>query len=169
MGSPGDAPDRFLRAVGVIFLTSDDYHAWADTKPEPKPSTDPWGDDVSTQDMVREFHDAFGVAVRRSPVANPPESGLRIGLIEEEFGEYRDAVAANDVVGVADALADIAYVVFGAALVHGIDLDSVLAEVHRSNMSKLGADGQPILRADGKVLKGPGYTLPDVASVIGAA
>jgi len=55
----------------------------------------------------------------------------------------------------------------GTALNHGINLDAVLAEVHRSNMSKLGADGHPIMRADGKVIKGPDYFRPDIAAVLG--
>jgi predicted HAD superfamily Cof-like phosphohydrolase len=117
--------------------------------------------------MVREFHDAFGIAVRDVPVADPPESDLRTRLLREEAQEYYDAVEAGDVVQVADALADIVYVAYGTALNHGIDLDAVLAEVHRANMSKLGADGLPLLRSDGKVLKGPTYEPPDVATVLG--
>ena len=68
--------------------------------------------------------------------------------------------------GAADALADLVYVVYGMALETGIDLAAVLAEVQRSNMSKLGADGRPVYRQDGKVLKGPGYLPPDVAAVL---
>ena len=55
---------------------------------------------------------------------------------------------------------------YGTAHVYGIDLDAVLDEVHASNMTKLGADGRPIRRADGKVLKGPGYRPPDIAAVL---
>lgn len=69
----------------------------------------------------------------------------------------------------ADALADMVYVVHGTALAYGIPLDEVLAEVHRSNMSKLGLDGRPILRADGKAVKGPGFAAADVAAVIAGA
>lgn len=61
----------------------------------------------------------------------------------------------------------VVYVAYGTALSYGIDLDAVLAEVHRSNMSKLGADGRPIHREDGKAMKGPGYTPPDIAAVLG--
>jgi predicted HAD superfamily Cof-like phosphohydrolase len=92
---------------------------------------------------------------------------LRQALIEEEVGELADAVRAGDVVGVADALADIVYVAYGTAHVYGIDLDAVLDEVHASNMTKLGADGRPVRRADGKVLKGPHYRPPDIAAVLG--
>jgi predicted HAD superfamily Cof-like phosphohydrolase len=120
-------------------------------------------------DMVREFHEAFGIAVRTKPVASPPESDLRARLLAEEVQEYYDAVEAGDIVEVADGLADIVYVAYGTALNHGIDLDAVLTEVHRSNMSKLGADGKPILRADGKVIKGPNYSRPDIARVLNEA
>ena len=68
----------------------------------------------------------------------------------------------RDTVEAADALADLVYVIYGMALETGIDLAAVLAEVQRSNMSKLGTDGRPIYREDGKVLKGPGYFAPDV-------
>jgi predicted HAD superfamily Cof-like phosphohydrolase len=120
----------------------------------------------SPSQYVEEFHRAFGIAVRTQPEADIPESDLRTRLLAEEVQEYYDAVAAGDVVEVADALADIVYVAFGTALNHGIDLDAVLAEVHRSNMSKLGSDGRPILREDGKVIKGPDYFRPDVAGVL---
>jgi predicted HAD superfamily Cof-like phosphohydrolase len=117
-------------------------------------------------EMVREFHERFGVAVRTEPVADPPESDLRTRLLAEETDEYYAAVASGDVVGVARELADIVYVAYGAALTHGIDLDAVIAEVHRANMSRAGDDGQPIIRPDGKVLKGPNFRPPDVAAVL---
>ena len=86
----------------------------------------------------------------------------------EETGEFLAASEQGDLVAIADALADIVYVAYGTALTYGIDLDSVLREVHRSNMSKLGADGQPLLRPDGKVLKSDRYRPPDIASIISA-
>ena len=73
---------------------------------------------------------------------------------------------ARDTVEAADALADLIYVIYGMALETGIDLASVLAEVQRSNMSKLGADGKPVYREDGKVLKGPDYFPPNVEAVL---
>jgi predicted HAD superfamily Cof-like phosphohydrolase len=87
-------------------------------------------------------------------------------LLSEEVGELRDATATRDIVGIADALADIVYVAYGTAVTYGLDLDAVLAEVHRANMSKLDADGRPVLRADGKVLKSARYRPPDVAGVL---
>ena len=60
---------------------------------------------------------------------------LRVALLEEEVGEFVSASERRDLIGVADALADIVYVAYGTALTYGIDLDAVLHEVHRSNMS----------------------------------
>ncbi len=115
------------------------------------------------------FHEAFGLPVRREPTAHIPaeEALLRQALLDEEVDELRVAVGERDVVGIADALADIVYIACGTAHAYGIDLDAVVAEVHRSNMTKLGADGRPLYRADGKVLKGPGYEPPRVAAVLG--
>lgn len=120
--------------------------------------------------QVGEFHRAFGLPVQELPTApvGPAQVALRQALIAEEVGELADAAAAGDLVGVADALADIVYVAYGTAHVYGIDLDAVLDEVHASNMTKLGADGRPVHRADGKVLKGPGYRAPDIAAVLAA-
>lgn len=66
----------------------------------------------------------------------------------------------------AHELADVVYVAYGTALVHGIDLDAVIAEIHRANMTKLGPDGRVSRRADGKVLKGDHYQAPDVSDVL---
>jgi predicted HAD superfamily Cof-like phosphohydrolase len=122
-------------------------------------------------EAVGEFHAAFGVTSRSVPTAAVPaaELALRQDLLDEEVDELRDAVRAADVVAIADALADIVYIACGTAQALGIPFDDVFAEVHRANMSKLGADGRPILRADGKILKGPTYTPPDVAAVLAAA
>ena len=94
---------------------------------------------------------------------------LRCALIEEEAREFRDALDADDIVEVADAIGDLLYVVYGAALTFGIPAREVFAEVHRSNMTKLGADGEPLLRADGKMLKGPNYSPPELLPILLAA
>lgn len=122
---------------------------------------------LSPAAYVHEFHKTYDCAIRDVPVANPPEDLLRLSLLEEEVKEYADALGEKDIVEIADALADIVYVAYGAALTHGIDLDAILAEVHRSNMSKLAEDGSVVRRGDGKVLKGPNYSPPDIASVLG--
>ena len=118
--------------------------------------------------QVGEFHRSYELPVRTSPTAavGRQQTALRLSLIEEEVGELRQAAESGDLVGVADALADIVYVAYGTAHVYGIDLDAVLDEVHASNMTKLGADGRPVRRDDGKVLKGPDYRAPDVNAVL---
>jgi len=143
----------------------------------------------TAQEMVREFHEVFRHPTpgELTPV-DDATADLRVELIREEFEELLVAlsgVEANvttriwnhggstdlpyepDLVEIADALGDLIYVVYGAAICHGIDLDAVVAEIHRSNMSKLGEDGQPIRREDGKTLKGPDFFPPDSAGVLG--
>jgi predicted HAD superfamily Cof-like phosphohydrolase len=116
---------------------------------------------------VRAFHRAFGLPVAQVPTLVDAElAGLRKELLREEVQEFTDASDDRDLVEIADALADIVYVAYGSALTYGIDLDAVLAEVHRSNMSKLDADGKPVLRDDGKVLKSDRYSPPDVAATL---
>ena len=145
------------------------------------------GDDPEA--LVRRFHRLYGLPIRTDGPGLERESlHMRMSLIAEEFAElvgavygagararveaaYARAVADDDgerdTAAAADALADLVYVVYGMALETGIDLAAVLAEVQRSNMSKLGADGRPVYRGDGKVLKGPDYFPPDVAGVLG--
>lgn len=118
--------------------------------------------------QVGQFHRAYGLPVRQTPTVDVgrDQVALRLSLIQEEVGELAAAAAAGDLVGVADALADIVYVAYGTAHVYGIDLDVVLDEVHASNMTKLGADGRPVRRSDGKILKGPDYRPPDIAEAL---
>ena len=118
---------------------------------------------------VKEFMKSFGQEVKSKPEwPNDETMELRIDLIEEELGEFKDAIINGDgtLVDVADALSDLLYVVYGAGHSFGIDLDKCFAEVHRSNMSKLGEDGEPIYREDGKVLKGPNFSEPDLTSIL---
>lgn len=118
-------------------------------------------------DQVRAFHRAFDLPISKVPsLPSPALAGMRLDIMIEEVKELRDAVAVGDLVGIADALADIVYVAHGTALTYGIDLPACLAEVHRSNMSKLGLNGKPLLRGDGKVLKGPNYSPPNIASLL---
>lgn len=117
--------------------------------------------------QVREFHETYGLPVQEIPEIVDRRVGLRLSLIDEERSELQDALRDSDIVEVADALGDLVYVVYGMALEFGIPLDKVIDEIHRSNMSKLGEDGEPIYRDDGKVLKGPHFTQPDIANVLG--
>ena len=120
-------------------------------------------------ERVKEFMKSFGQEVKSKPKWPKEDTmELRIDLIEEELGEFKDAILSADgtLVDVADALSDLLYVVYGAGHSFGIDLDDCFAEVHRSNMSKLGEDGKPIYREDVKVLKGPNFSEPDLISVL---
>ena len=98
----------------------------------------------------------------KSGFPNDRTTDLRLNLIDEEFKELKDAVEAKDIVEVADALADMLYVIYGAGHAFGINLDLAFNNVHASNMSKMGEDGKPIYREDGKVLKGPNYFPPKI-------
>ncbi len=119
-------------------------------------------------DQVTEFHRAYDLPAPTSPCElQDSRQMLRHNLIQEEFDEYVGAVIRGDLIEIADALADLTYVVVGTAAEHGLTrFDEIFAEVHRSNMSKLGPNGQPILRPDGKVLKGPDYTPPNLKPLI---
>ena len=123
---------------------------------------------MTPQDMVLEFHKTFGAKIGESPSLDVSETSheLRINLIEEEFSEYKKAIEEKDLIEVADALADLAYVIYGAAITYGIDLDAVIKEVHRSNMSKLDENSKPIYRADGKIMKGPNYSPPCIEKAL---
>ncbi len=122
---------------------------------------------MNNNKMVDEFHRAFKVPRPVSP-RNPPKDrrDLRIELIREEFEELKDAMSAGNLVLVADACADLLYVIYGTALEYGINIDEIFAEVHRSNMSKLREDGTPIIRADGKVLKSDRFELPELQPIL---
>lgn len=91
---------------------------------------------------------------------------LRYELIREELAELKDGINNGDVVEIADALTDLLYVVYGAGHAFGIDLDKTFAEVHRSNMTKLGEDGKPIRREDGKVMKSSRYEPPKLQEIV---
>jgi predicted HAD superfamily Cof-like phosphohydrolase len=121
----------------------------------------------SPADLVREFHLAFGLDARRTPTEVASDLAAHRGeLLAEEAAEVAEVAVTGPLDRLAHELADVVYVAYGTALVHGIDLDAVIAEVHRSNMTKIGPDGQVARRADGKVLKGEHYEVPDVAGVL---
>ena len=112
---------------------------------------------------VGTFMETFGQEVKTKPeFPNAETTNLRLELISEELNELYDAMEAKDIVGVADALTDILYVTYGAGHAFGVNLDKCFKEVQRSNMSKLGEDGKPIYREDGKVMKGENYSPPDL-------
>ena len=122
-------------------------------------------------DKVAEFHDAFGCEVG-APISHRLMK-LRVALIYEELKEFVEAsntilthieqgagVQPVPLGNLVKELADLTYVVYGTAVALGIDLDGAIDAVHESNMSKLGEDGKPVRREDGKVLKGPNYQPP---------
>ncbi|MFE7894326.1 MULTISPECIES: pyrophosphohydrolase domain-containing protein [unclassified Streptomyces] len=122
---------------------------------------------ASPADLVRQFHLAFGLDARTTPTEVAPElAAHRAELLAEEAAEVAEVSVTGPLDRLAHELADVVYVAYGTALVHGIDLDAVLAEIHRSNMTKIGPDGQVARRADGKVLKGDHYEAPDVGAVL---
>jgi predicted HAD superfamily Cof-like phosphohydrolase len=119
---------------------------------------------------VQLFHESFGLGVSQEMRADlgRTKNQLRFNLMDEENKEYLEAVTNNDLVEVADALGDMLYILCGTILEHGMQhkIEEVFNEIQRSNMSKLGEDGKPIYREDGKVLKGPNYFKPDIASIL---
>ena len=132
---------------------------------------------TDVQAMVAEFHGAFGLPNRLGqgkPDAMHERTELRKDLIDEEFDEFDlehhwngTRAVVSDTANYAKELADLVINCFGAAIEAGVDLNMVLRAVHASNMSKLGEDGKPIYREDGKVLKGPNYSAPNIKEVLG--
>jgi len=119
---------------------------------------------------VQQFHEAFKLGIKQVPTANLGEAKnkLRFDLMAEENEEYFEAAQNNDLVEVADALGDMLYILCGTILEHGMQykIEEVFNEIQRSNMSKLGADGNPIYREDGKVMKGPSYFKPNIKEIL---
>jgi predicted HAD superfamily Cof-like phosphohydrolase len=129
-----------------------------------------------------EFFDAYGIERPQDPQPRDTATVERCqNLIEEEFKEVvrelRKLVLHSQIGSPMEErlgtlglllkeLADLRYVVEYAAVAHGLDIEGAYAEVHRSNMSKLGEDGQPIVRADGKILKGPNFEPADMSQFV---
>ena len=119
---------------------------------------------------VTEFHNAFGLSVELKPKADLPSpiTELRYNLMKEENEEYLEAVKSNDLIEIGDALGDMLYILCGTIISHGFQdkIEALFDEIQRSNMSKLGEDGKPIYREDGKVLKGPNYFKPNIEKIL---
>jgi predicted HAD superfamily Cof-like phosphohydrolase len=119
---------------------------------------------------VKEFHSAFNIGYSKTPNANfdDTKKQLRYNLMKEENEEYLEAVQNNDLIEIADALGDMLYILCGTIIEHGLQdkIEAVFDEIQRSNMSKLGENGQPIYREDGKVLKGPNYFKPNFSKIL---
>ena len=124
--------------------------------------------DGTNFELVEDFMEAMEQDVNVVPTFPEDEiQRLRLDLIEEELDELHYAIDNKDMVEIADALGDLLYVVYGAGHAFGIDLDECFKEIHASNMSKLGPDGKPIKREDGKVLKPDTFFPPDLKSILG--
>lgn len=120
---------------------------------------------------VHAFHEAFGITNNAEPQADlggEREHMLRYNLMREENEEYLEACRKGDLIEIADALGDMMYILYGTMCRHGLQdhMAAVFDEIHRSNMSKLDADGRPIYREDGKVLKSEQYFRPDIKGVL---
>jgi predicted HAD superfamily Cof-like phosphohydrolase len=120
-------------------------------------------------ESVEEFHNKFGQENGESPrLLSHGEYNLRHSLMKEENDEYLDACGSKDLIEVADALGDQLYILCGTILKHGMQhvIENVFDEIQASNMSKLGEDGNPLFRMDGKILKGPNFFRPDLTKFI---
>ena len=121
-------------------------------------------------DSVKLFHKKFNINYLNDPKANIPEEikELRFKLMEEENLEYLKATKENNLVEIADALGDMLYILCGTIISHGLQnkIEEIFQEIQSSNMSKLGDNGKPIYREDGKVLKGPNYFKPDIRKIL---
>ena len=116
-----------------------------------------------------DFQSAYNSTRNTKPtLLDPSESMLRYELGKEELIEYLEACNNDDLVEITDALADQLYILLGTMVAHGMQdiIEDVFDEVHRSNMSKLGVDGKPIYREDGKILKGPNFTPPNIGQFL---
>ena len=122
---------------------------------------------MSNFEDVRKFMETFGQRVTTKPqFPDEKTMKLRLDLIKEELSELEVAMKTKNLKEVADALTDILYVTYGAGYAYGINLDKFFQEVQRANMSKLGGDGKPIFNENGKVMKGPNYSAPDLKKFV---
>ena len=110
-------------------------------------------------DQAEEFQAAYNLTT------NGNQRPTQKALIDEEWSEFHEAFYFEDECDQLKELADLVYVCFQMAAYQDWDLDEAMRRVHKSNMSKLGEDGKPIYRADGKVLKGPNYAPPNLTDL----
>ena len=119
---------------------------------------------------VKEFNKAFKIEYSETQEANLDDSiiELRYRLMQEENNEYLEAARRKDLVEIADALGDKLYSLCGTILAHGLQdkIVEVFNEIQKSNMSKLSIDGTPVIREDGKILKGPNYFKPNIKGIL---
>jgi predicted HAD superfamily Cof-like phosphohydrolase len=121
-------------------------------------------------EAVKKFHQTFKIGFSENPAASlgDEKNKLRYNLMKEENEEYLQAVQDNDLAEIADALGDMLYILCGTIIEHGLHdrIEAIFDEIQRSNMSKLDENGEPIYRADGKVIKGPNYSKPNFKNIL---
>lgn len=130
-------------------------------------------------ELVRQFHNKFGIEVNEKiEVLDENTSNMRHALMREENDEYLEACDEQDIEKIADALGDQLYILFGTILSHGLQdlMEDVFVEIHRSNMTKLDKDGNPIIngengiydeeKPEGKILKGDSYEPPRIDRIL---
>ncbi|MBT3523229.1 MAG: nucleoside triphosphate pyrophosphohydrolase family protein [Flavobacteriaceae bacterium] len=121
-------------------------------------------------EAVKIFHEIYKLSYKENPTTEIglDKIKLRFNLMAEENQEYLQAAKNNDLVEVADALGDMLYILCGTIIEHGMQdkIEEIFDEIQKSNLSKLGEDGKPIYRNDGKVMKGPNYFKPDISKVL---
>ena len=121
-------------------------------------------------EAVKIFHEIYKLSYEENPTTEIglDKIKLRFNLMAEENQEYLQAAKNNDLIEVADALGDMLYILCGTIIEHGMQdkIEEVFNEIQKSNLSKLGKDGKPIYRNDGKVMKGPNYFKPNISKVL---
>jgi predicted HAD superfamily Cof-like phosphohydrolase len=121
-------------------------------------------------EAVKIFHEIYKLSYKENPTTEIglDKIKLRFNLMAEENQEYLQAAKNNDLVEVADALGDMLYILCGTIIEHGMQdkIEEVFDEIQKSNLSKLGENGKPIYREDGKVMKGPNYFKPDILKIL---
>tara|TARA_R100000951_G_scaffold115975_1_gene125944 strand:- start:317 stop:727 length:411 start_codon:yes stop_codon:yes gene_type:complete len=120
-------------------------------------------------EQLSEFQTSYNSTMNTEPTRiSDDDYSLRYRLGKEELIEYFDACKDGNLTEIADALADQLYILLGTIVSHGMQevIEPIFNEVHRSNMSKLGADGKPIYREDGKILKGENYSPPNISQYL---
>lgn len=112
--------------------------------------------------QIKEFESAFNIDPTSQTVMT------KFNLLLEEAEEYLAAAKVSNQVEIADAIGDILYITFGFVTKHGLEdkIEAIFDEIHASNMSKLDVNRKPLVREDGKILKGPGYFKPNLAKIL---
>ena len=143
------------------MLTSEDMKVWQDDAEYQQYSK---VKAMNNTQILREFHETYGLKVDQDWAKNPELEQLRTKLIAEEFAEFMDE--NDNLPNLLKELADIVYTCYGYAVSFGWDLDEAMRRVHISNMSKLDENGNPIYREDGKIIKGPNYKEPEMKDLV---